>query len=208
VNLLRTIVYIDGFNLYYGQVKGTRFKWLNIDALCKAYLNPKINRIEKIKYFTANVKPRPHDPDQNIRQQIYLRALRTIPHLEIIYGHFLSHEVEMPLADGTGFVKVIKTEEKKSDVNIAIHMLNDAYKDEYDLGVLVSNDSDLSEALRIIKDDLKKKIGILNPQEIQSKELGKYALFQKQIRKGVLAACQFPATLRDKKGIITKPKKW
>ncbi|RPJ08435.1 MAG: NYN domain-containing protein [Spirochaetaceae bacterium] len=208
MDLLRTYIYIDGFNLYYGQVKGTPYKWLDLDALCRAYLSAKTNNILKIKYFTAIVKPRPKDPDQGVRQQIYIRALKTIPHIEIIYGHFLSHEVNMPLAGSTGFVRVIKTEEKKSDVNIAVHMLHDAYKDNYDLAVLVSNDSDLSEALRIIKNELGKKIGILNPQKIQSRELGKYALFQKQIRQRALAACQFPIILHDKTGKITKPVRW
>src|SRR4030042_2435296 len=124
----RTYVYIDGFNLYYGQVKGTPYKWLNLDALCRAYIDTAKNDILKIKYFTALVKPRPHDQDQSVRQQSFLRALSTIPNIEIIYGHFLSHVVSMPLANGSGYVNVIKTEEKKSDVNIAVHMLHDAYK--------------------------------------------------------------------------------
>ncbi|MFH0975682.1 MAG: NYN domain-containing protein [Spirochaetota bacterium] len=205
---MRTVVYIDGFNLYYGTIKGTPYKWLNLDALCKAYLNTAKNDIQKIKYFTALVKARPHDPDQTSRQQTFLRALKTIPHLEIILGHFLSHEVVMPLADGTGYVKVIKTEEKKSDVNIAVHMLHDAYKNLYDLAVLISNDSDLSEPLRIIKEEFNKKIGIINPHKKPSRELGKYALFQKQIRFGTLAVCQFPVQMKDKHGIIYKPGKW
>ncbi len=206
--LLRTYIYIDGFNLYYGQTKNTQFKWLNLDALCRAYLDKNSNEILCIKYFTARVKSRPSDPDQHIRQQVYLRALRTIPHLEIIYGHFLSHEVNMPLANGSGSARVIKTEEKKSDVNIATHMLDDAYKNLYDLAVLVSNDSDLSEPLKIIREEMCKKIGILNPQQNQSKELGKYALFQKQIRTGALASCQFPDQMHDKNGTIIKPSKW
>ena len=93
---MKTIVYIDGFNLYYGAVKGTPYKWLNLLALCK-FLLPK-NEIIRIKYFTALVTARPNDPDQPNRQQLYLRALRTIPGLEIIYGHFLEHVIMMPLA--------------------------------------------------------------------------------------------------------------
>ena len=205
---MRTFIYIDGFNLYYGAVKGTPYKWLNLDDLCRTYLDPTKNDIHKIKYFTAPVKSRPSDPEQNIRQQTFLRALKTIPHIEIILGHFLSHEVSMPLADGTGYVNVIKTEEKKSDVNIAVHMLHDAYKNLYDLAVLISNDSDLSEPLRIIKEELNKKIGIINPHKKPSRELGRYAIFQKQIRAGTLAMCQFPIQIKDKHGIINKPKKW
>lgn len=207
---MRTFVYIDGFNLYYGVLKGTSYKWLNLDALCRRYLDTSKNNILKIKYFTSLVKARPHDPDQTNRQQILLRALRTIPHIEIIYGHFLSHVQKMPLADGSGSVDIIKTEEKKSDVNIAVHMLHDGYRNLYDLAVLISNDSDLSEALRIIKNDLNKKIGIINPQKDHklSRELGQYAIFQKQLRSNALATCLFPNQLRDKHGIFHKPSRW
>ncbi|MCL5998516.1 MAG: hypothetical protein M1546_21045 [Chloroflexi bacterium] len=90
---LITNVYVDGFNLYYGAVKGTPYKWLNLAELCRIMLPQ--NQIISIKYFTARVEPRPHDPGQATRQQTFLRALRTIPNLTILYGHFLSHEVEM-----------------------------------------------------------------------------------------------------------------
>ena len=126
---MNTYVYVDGFNLYYGAVKGTSDKWLNIQVLCQ-HLLPK-NNIQKIKYFTALVASRRGDPDHPNRQQIYLRALRTIPDLEIIYGHFLEHEVRMPLVSSLSgkirYARVMKTEEKGSDVNIAAHLVNDLW---------------------------------------------------------------------------------
>ena len=79
---LRTIVYIDGFNLYYGAVKGTPYKWLDLRRMCQLLLPP--NDIRRIKYFTARVIARPNDPNQPTRQETYLRALRSIPDLEII----------------------------------------------------------------------------------------------------------------------------
>jgi hypothetical protein len=85
---MRTCVYVDGFNLYYGAVKGTPYKWLDIDKMCRLLL-PR-HQIIGIKYFTARVSGRPADPGQPTRQQAFLRALATISHLEIIYGHFLS----------------------------------------------------------------------------------------------------------------------
>lgn len=94
---MKTMVYVDAFNLYYGAVKDTPYKWLDISALCRAMLVPE-NLIVGIKYFTAKVQPRPGDPGQPTRQQTYLRALRTIPNLQIVYGHYLSHVVWMPLA--------------------------------------------------------------------------------------------------------------
>lgn len=111
---MRTFVYIDAFNLYYGCLRRTAYRWLNLDAFCRILL-PR-NDIRRIKYFTARVGPRPGDPDQPLRQQVYLRAIASIPTVEIHFGHYLSHEVFMPLANppqtGARFVKVLKTEEK------------------------------------------------------------------------------------------------
>jgi hypothetical protein len=126
---VNTIVYIDGFNLYYGFLKNTPFKWLDLDKLCRLLL-PK-QQINKIKYFTAIVKSRPNNFNMPIRQQIYLRALKTLPNVEIFLGHFLTQEINMPIAGcppiSQKFAKVIKTEEKGSDVNLATHLLSDGY---------------------------------------------------------------------------------
>jgi len=66
------------------------------------------------------VEPRPQNPEQLNRQRTFIRALLTIPNLSVHYGHFLSHVVTMHLAPPqNGFAKVIKTEEKGSDVNLA-----------------------------------------------------------------------------------------
>lgn len=206
---LRTNIYIDGFNLYYGCLRKTQYKWLDIEKACSQLLDTSKNEIHKIKYFTALVKARPNDPTQAVRQLTYLRALATNPKVEIIYGHFLSHKVMMPRADGAGMVQVIKTEEKKSDVNIALHMLTDAFKNDFDLAVLVSNDSDLSDLLRMVKVDLKKFVGVLNPQAHKASfQLREHALFLKQIRAGVLASSQLPTTLTDSTGTIKKPDAW
>ncbi len=114
----------------------------------------------------------------------------------------------MPLANRQGSVEVIKTEEKKSDVNIAVHMLHDAHENMYDLAVLISNDSDLSEPLRLITQSLNKKVGILNPRTNFSSELSQYALFKKTIRRNALAACQFPDQMQDALGVFHKPLDW
>lgn len=165
--------------------------------------------VGQIKYFTALVNPRPADPDQLTRQQIYLRALKTIPNLEIIYGHFLTHEIMMPLAPpNKGYAKVIKTEEKGSDVNLALHLLSDGYKNAYDVAIIVSNDSDLLLPIQFVKKELGKKIGILNPHKHPSKMLIAHTDFVKNIRKGVLSRCLFPTSLTDSQGTFAKPTVW
>jgi len=202
---VRACVYVDGFNLYYGALKNSPYKWLNIARLCQIMLPH--DSIQQIKYFTALVNPRPKDPNQLTRQQIYLRALETIPRLEIVYGHFLTHEISMPLAPPkTGYAKVIKTEEKGSDVNLALHLLTDGFRNQYDIAVIVSNDSDLLLPIQFVKKELGKMIGILNPQQHPSKVLIANADFIKNIRQGVLSKCLFPETLIDSKGKFSKPR--
>ena len=214
-NLIPSFVYVDGFNFYYGAVKGTPYKWLDIFKMVQLLL-PK-NQVLKIKYFTAKVQSRPRDPDQPIRQQIYFRALRTIPNLEIILGHFLSHEIDMPLVNFTPgqqrYAHVIKTEEKGSDVNLAVHMLHDAYQGFYSTAIVISNDSDLVEAIKIVRNELGKAVIILNPfvdptKGRPSQELQKVATFVKPIRAGVLAASQFPDSINDRTGNFHKPTTW
>ena len=208
---MKTIVYVDGFNLYYGAVKGTPYKWLDIQKLCQLLL-PK-NQILKIKYFTALVTARPSDLNKPNRQLMYLRALRTIPGLEIIYGHFLEHEIMMPAANpATGeskFVRVIKTEEKGSDVNIAAHMIHDGHKGLYQVAVIISNDSDLAEPITIVRNELQLPVGVLNPIPAHpSHALRKVATIVKPIRKGVLSTSQFPDRLKDPAGEFFKPPTW
>jgi len=122
---LRTNVYVDGFNLCYGCLKGTPYKWLDLDAMCRRLL-PK-HELSRIRYFTAIISARPLDPSGPVRQQAYLRALATMPHVSIHLGHFLTSHVRMPLAvppaRGPRTVEVIKTEEKGSDVNLATYLL-------------------------------------------------------------------------------------
>ena len=203
----KTAVYIDGFNLYYGALRNSPYKWLDPSALCKLLLPG--HDITVIKYFTAKVSARPGDPGQPVRQQTYLRALNTIPNLRVIYGHFLTHEVSMYRADGQGYIKVLKTEEKGSDVNMASHIINDGYKGIYEGAVLITNDSDLQEPMRIVSKELRLPVAVINPYPGRaSRALTKYASFVKSVRKGVLKLSQFPDTLRDSKGRIHKPKGW
>ena len=114
---MRVNVYVDGFNLYYRALRSTRYKWLNVRRLAELYLGS-VSRasIHRLRYFTAEVNARPHDPDQPVRQQTYLRALRTLPNLTIHLGHF-SEQVEWrQRADGQGTIRVVVSDEKMDAV--------------------------------------------------------------------------------------------
>lgn len=147
---MRTVVYVDGFNLYYGCLKDTPYKWLDLKKLFKSLLKPQ-NHIIEIKYFTAKVGATPTDPSAPQHQQAYIRALEEyIPEVSVHYGHFLRQRQRMANANPPpNTLEVIKTEEKGSDVNLAVQMLNDAWLAHYDCAVVVSNDSDMAESMKL-----------------------------------------------------------
>jgi hypothetical protein len=210
----RAIVYIDGFNLYYGALKGTPYRWLDLSAFCKCMV-PRDDVIE-IKYFTALVVPRPGKPQTAQRQQVYLRALQTIPNLTVHLGHFITTPTSRPLVTppkrGSPFRTVWKTEEKGSDVNLASHLLIDGFRARYDVAVLISNDSDLKEPVNFVRHDLNAPVGVLNPHKSRSWALSPPHLpqgsFYKPIRRGPVAASQFPETLSDATGSFRRPDAW
>lgn len=218
----RTCVYIDGFNLYYGALRGTSFRWLDLDAFCRLLL-PK-NDVRRIKYFTARVVPRPGKPDTAVRQQTYLRALATLPGVQVYLGHYLSHARRMPLAapgggvlrDANGrvlFANVLREEEKGSDVNLAAHLMHDAHRGEFDVAVVITNDSDLATPIELVRRDLGLPVGVVNPHAMspgsrQSKQLARAASFLKEVRQGGLRKCQFPPVLTDQAGTFIRPASW
>lgn len=205
----RTAIYVDGFNLYYGSLKGTPFRWFDINAACRRVLEAD-NEITRIKYFTALVDGK-IDPGGQRRQKLYLKALRAyIPHLEVHFGHFLAHQVTMKnAAPPPPFCQVIKTEEKGSDVNLAAHFVRDAFLDEYDVGVILSNDGDLAEAINIVRADVQKVTGVMLPLRrgrFASKLLSKAPHFVRRIRPNAVAASQLPERIPGTN--LYKPPHW
>jgi hypothetical protein len=207
---VKTYIYVDGFNLYYGAIKNTPYKWLDIPTMC-SYLLPN-NEIVNIKYFTARVTPRRHDPGQQRRQELYLRALATSPIVDIVFGRFLTNKRRRLLANGSPdnpeYAEVWITEEKGSDVNLATHLVADAFLGYFQAAAVITNDSDLVEPIRVVQRELGLPVGVINPHKKRCHQLTREAAFFRQIREGVLAASQFPPTLSDGSGIIRKPESW
>jgi len=209
----KTYVYIDGFNLYYGSLnrknrKGVGYKWLNLESWLEKLLPPSIHDIQKIKFYTARVSATSHDPQKPVRQDTYLRALRTLPKVEIVQGYFAFPSRKIQITKDVCVVARVP-EEKGTDVNLAVHMVEDGYKGLYDTAVIVSNDSDMGEALRIVSKELNLEIGLINPSGTHfSKSLNKYSSFKEPVREKPILASQFPASLTDSVGTFTKPKSW
>jgi len=204
-------VYVDGFNLYYGAMKGRGAgrRWLDLYSLCQRLLPN--DQIHRIRYFTALVSARPHDPRQPVRQQTYIRAIKTIPQVSVHYGTYVTRETKMPLAKPgrrKKMVEVMKTEEKGSDVNLATYLLLDAFKKDCDVAVVISNDADLKEPIALAQSELGILVGVVNPHPAHKRSRDLQPTFFKQLRDSAVRSSQFPSTLRDAQGKIFKPSAW
>jgi len=217
---MRTIVYVDGFNLYYGACRAQGRKWLDLGTLCERLLPN--DEIVEIAYCTANVKKSRANPGKQDRQRIHHRALETIPNLRIYRGHFLPKEVTGPLVNpvpGERLMRAVQTfEEKGTDVNIASLMLKDGYEGRYEQAVLISNDSDLKMPVEIIRSRLDLPVVVINPvlrrrgkrrnKTLSPDPLPPNASFI-QLRARHVEGSQFPPEVREERGsILRKPANW
>lgn len=214
---MRTFVYIDGFNLYYGACRAPGRRWLDLAAL-SARLLPN-DQVAAIGYFTANIKRDPQDPDKQDRQRIYHRALRTIPNLEIYLGRFIPKEVKGELVDpapGERPERRVRTyEEKGTDVNLAARLLVDGHHRRYQSAAVISNDGDLKMPIQIVRTELNLPVTVINPvlRGKRSAALSPDPLPANASYIRLTAAdverSQFPAQLRSPKGrTLIKPANW
>lgn len=147
----RVTFYIDGFNFYFG-LKRTkridpewrRFYWIDMAKLCESFLGPG-QTLEKVIYFTAS----PLSPQKNSHQSAFLNANKLIngDKFEIVRGKYLEKHIICPYCKGD----ISRPEEKKTDVNISIRMVEDCVMDATDIVSLVSADSDLVPPLELIQ---------------------------------------------------------
>ena len=250
---MRTRVYVDGFNLYYGALKGTPFKWLNPVDLARRVL-PAGHVVDKLLYFTARLSGEP-DQGAPARQHAYIAALRTLPEVEVHFGSFLSKPVwrplvNLPVADrqinaprpvtlpagnhtvvgprmqtlpvgsyaahgarrerlpNAVIAKFHTMEEKGSDVNLAAHLLNDAWNDLFEAAAVISNDTDLVTPIRMVTAEREKTVIVVCPMRGRqvARQLREVASDDRPIRPKTLEKAQFPDKLPGTK--ISKPTRW
>jgi len=180
---MKTIVYIDGFNLFYGCLKHSDDKWLDLIKLFNRILKDQdpSTDIIKVKIFTADIRAKIATRGQlaHQAQQNYHRALKYVyaDKVDIIKGNFSLDKINIPKykqpIDKTDTVEVWKLEEKKSDVNLALCAYRDAVNNKVEQLVFVTNDSDIEPAIEFIKNDFqdKFKVGVIIP--IRKRKPGK-----------------------------------
>jgi hypothetical protein len=215
------IVYIDGFNLYYRALLGSPHKWLDIEALSRTSLPAGAN-VVRVNYYTAHVSGR-LDKDAPIRQHAYLKALRTLPLVHIHFGKFMTNQkwaglvapapqfrpvpTTLQVVPAPVVVFVWKTEEKGSDVNLGVHLVRDAFQGAFEEAAILTNDTDLCEPMRIVRDDVGLPITLLTPVANPHKSLTAVATHIRHIGP-YLGPCQFPDPVQTPKGPVAKPASW
>ncbi|MEY9459651.1 hypothetical protein ABH973_000064 [Bradyrhizobium ottawaense] len=219
--MTKTIVYIDGFNLYYRALKGTAHKWLDLEALSKASL-PSTAQIIQINYYTARVSGR-LDPSGPKDQNTYLRALGTNPLIKIHYGRFLTAQkwsgmappvpsfrptpVSKHIVPNPVVAWVWKTEEKGSDVNLGAHLVRDAFLKAFDEAAVLTNDTDLCEPMRIVKEEVGLPITLLSPVNAPHTSLVNVSTHVRHVSP-YIGPCQLPSPILGNGKPIVKPQDW
>jgi uncharacterized LabA/DUF88 family protein len=126
--------------------------------------------------------------------------------IQIIYGQYRSQLVLCNTC-GNNFYD---QKEKMTDVNIAVHMIKDAFLNNFDEAILVSGDSDLVPPIKVIKEMFpQKEIRIAFPPARDSNELKKTADGSFKIGHGKLKKSQLPEIVFTQYGqALKRPGLW
>jgi len=203
----RVVVYIDGFNLYFGlKSKGwRRFYWLDVHALSQSLLKPN-QQLVAVKYFTSRMSASPADPDQARRQSTYLEALSTLPDTSIFFGHYLAKPIRCHSCGS----QWTKHDEKMTDVNIATELLVDAFQERYDTALLISADSDLAGPIIKVRGLFPaKRVIVVFPPDRVSERLRREANYAFTLGRSNIAQSQLLDPVQKPDGfLLNRPATW
>lgn len=231
---LRTRIYIDGYNFYYGCLKATHHKWLDPLKLFEEAILPSIlfeqhgqpTKFEltelAVKYFTAPIlRNFARSGDSVSSQSHYHAALKAhcSGRLELIMGYYDAREARAHCAVKNvqpaqcPKVDIWKLEEKQSDVSLALHAYGDAVRGEVDQIVLATNDTDLVPALEMIRQDTEVVVGLVVPTRLKERpanaDLAERAHWvRRHLTDDELASSQLPGVVRTGRGAAHKPISW
>lgn len=186
---LRTRIYIDGYNFYYGCLRGTPHKWLDLLPLFENHILPSallkdgdghirqsaLLPSPSIKFFTAKIiESVARSTDSVSSQARYHTALRKLHdgRIELIEGYYAVNKMKVKVVDADEpnrppreckEVQAWKVEEKQSDVNLALQVYHDAITGQIDHAVIVTNDTDIAPALAMIRAHTQVLMGVVVP---------------------------------------------
>jgi len=199
----RVNVYIDGFNLYFG-IREAGFdhcRWLNVKKLAQNLLQAN-QTLGEIKYFTSRVS---NNPDKQKRQSIYIDALESAG-IKIIYGNYQDGSEECKRCGHTWRT----AKEKMTDVNIATHIIMDAYKDSYDMAMLISGDSDLVPPIKAVHENFSnKRVFVAFPPKRHNSSMALVAKGSMIVGRKKLVDSQFDEEVISRTGYkLKRPETW
>ena len=141
----RVIVYVDGFNFYYGLKDNSWrcFYWLDMVKFFERFMRDDQELI-KVKYFSA----KPNDIDKSRRQNAFFQANQVNPKFELVLGKYLHKKM---VCRNCGYI-INTYEEKETDVRIATQVVADAYKKNCDIAIIVSADSDMVPSIELAQE--------------------------------------------------------
>ena len=139
------IVYVDGFNLYHAldELRDDSLKWLCLRRLAESILRPD-ERLAEVKYFSAFAT---WIPEALVRHRTYVAALQA-EGVTFIPGQF---KKKFPKCKVCG-AQYQSHEEKETDVNIAIHLVRDAFLGTFDRAIVISADTDMRTAVEMARE--------------------------------------------------------
>ena len=165
----RIIVYIDGFNFYYGLKSNKRWRkyyWLDVVKLFESFMRPNQELIA-VKYFSA----RPDDLEQSARQNAFFQANMENSKFRLILGKYINKRIKCFKCGN-----IIHThEEKETDVRIATQIVADAFQGNCDAAIVVSADSDMVPAIELAT-QAKQKVFVYFPPNQYSSNLATMGL--------------------------------
>lgn len=200
MNYQRVITFIDGLNLYHAiaNLHRKELEWVDLRALSKIFLNLNFERLTDIFYFSAYAFHTPKSVQKC--QKAYVRALE-LTAVQPILGHFKEKDRKCPDCKykWTGY------EEKETDVNIALFLLDSAYQDLFDRALIITNDSDLAPAIQLTRERFPKKriTTVAPPNYYHSNELIKVSSDKARIRIKHLEHSLLPSTVTDGSGLVS-----
>lgn len=208
----RSMFFVDGFNMYHALDKDPAFhkyKWLDLDALARCFSIPPYEDIQSVRYFTAYATWR--SPQALSRHKAYVKLLKS-KNVEIVLGRFQKKDRKCCAPQGCG-KKFISHEEKLTDVNIAVSIVEACVRGQCDILYLVSADNDLVPALETAKRLCSSlAITVLLPPHPKVKTLTdichKNGYSVVKISDAFLARSQFPDNVTLQGKTYYRPPKW
>jgi len=217
------IVYVDALNLYYGSLRKTPYKWLDLEKLFDRLL-PDFE-VKKIYFFSADLKGKfnPNDPGAPDRQKAYFKALASLPRVHMVKGSFTRQPADQMLRirGNSKFSQLIKRnikaatasvwkiEEKGADVSMGAYLTRDAVLKRADLFLIVTRDSDLAGTLEMLRTEFQAPIGVCFPGNTRSGALMNAGIVMElYISKGALEESQLSNPVKIEALEIYKPGIW